>query len=279
MNCRITQSRIWNHRIELELKSHERNAWATFTFSDENLPDPPDVSKSLVQKYIKTLRNHLGRKFRYFFTGEYGPRTWRCHYHAILFGVDGTDYHNWQKRLLLGGSIPDTAKDDNAIIRRAWGERGFVSVGPIHERSVRYCVGYICKKLTKQGDKYLPQWIEGRQKASPEFSLKSQGLGRDTIDAIACILKDNPHTPWPVRQLQHGQHKMPLGRYLTQRLHKFADKERELVADTLKYAVENMEKYAKDGILDMADCCAVKNQQAALNQRARHQITSPRRKL
>lgn len=59
----------------------------------DDIPGTAVVSRSDVQKFLKRLRNRLtkayenkeDRKFRYFIASEYGPRTFRPHYHGIIF--------------------------------------------------------------------------------------------------------------------------------------------------------------------------------------------------
>lgn len=59
----------------------------------DDMPFIAIVSRSDIQKFLKRLRNRLkfryenekDRKFRYFIASEYGPKTFRPHYHGILF--------------------------------------------------------------------------------------------------------------------------------------------------------------------------------------------------
>lgn len=57
----------------------------------DDVPRVGVVSRSDVQKFLKRLRTNIFRKygnkekFRYFITSEYGPRTFRPHYHGIIF--------------------------------------------------------------------------------------------------------------------------------------------------------------------------------------------------
>lgn len=59
----------------------------------DDIPTTGVVSRSDIQKFLKRLRNRLNfryehqedRKFRYFIASEYGPNTFRPHYHGILF--------------------------------------------------------------------------------------------------------------------------------------------------------------------------------------------------
>ncbi len=59
----------------------------------DDMPVTAVVSRSDIQKFLKRLRDRLyrrykdekDRKFRYFIASEYGPNTFRPHYHGILF--------------------------------------------------------------------------------------------------------------------------------------------------------------------------------------------------
>ena len=75
----------------LEVMEHEASCFITLTYNDENLPNPPVVSKREAQLFIKRLRKLLYPKlFRYYIVGEYGDKSNRPHYHALLFGVSPT---------------------------------------------------------------------------------------------------------------------------------------------------------------------------------------------
>lgn len=45
----------------------------------------PTVSKTDVQKFLKRLRKNYGKKVRYFICAEYGPKSFKPHYHVLFF--------------------------------------------------------------------------------------------------------------------------------------------------------------------------------------------------
>ena len=121
LGCRKDQALAWSLRCHLELLDHDRASFVTLTYSDENLPATLSVQHT--QRFLKRLRKE--RSVRFFLSGEYGERTRRPHYHAILFGADETD---------------------KALLRRTWGH-GHVDVRAATPRSIAYTVGYVRKKL------------------------------------------------------------------------------------------------------------------------------------
>ena len=141
--CRINKARTWQHRIMLEAKSHNKNAFVTLTYSDENVPMNDHGEQILLkyelQNFLKRLRKYYkSESIRYFAVGEYGDQTSRPHYHLCLFGL---------------------GKEDEEIIKKAWTERGkeigFVEVGDVEPESARYIAGYTIKKLTHKEDERL----------------------------------------------------------------------------------------------------------------------------
>jgi len=126
VNCLSNQRADWTFRLKEELKNAKSAHFLTLTYSDENLRVYDyhhdkiyeykhvqesnrwleTLSKKDVQLFIKRLRAnqenyiqslHLKHKIplralkwpkiRYFIAGEYGPKTIRPHYHAIIFNI------------------------------------------------------------------------------------------------------------------------------------------------------------------------------------------------
>lgn len=133
---------------------HERESWQdacfiTLTYDRENLP-PRGLKKKDLQNFFKRLRKRV-TPLRYFACGEYGERTRRSHYHAIIFGLSKV------KAL--------------EVLPQVW-PLGHIDVGEAEEDSVRYVAGYIDKK-----------WMDGDKKSTefggmtPPFQLCSQKIG------------------------------------------------------------------------------------------------------
>ena len=150
-SCRAAKAREWSIRLKHEQSNWEREGFLTLTYSDENLPQGGKLVKEDYQKFWKRLRKNLdGRKIKYFACGEYGEKSFRPHYHAIVFGMDSRDLH---------------------IVQDSWklGER--IQLDPILKGGIEYVTGYVRKKIAIQYQVY-------RDKGLPfPFQLQSQGLG------------------------------------------------------------------------------------------------------
>ena len=63
----------------------------TLTYDDAHLPYNQSLSVRDFQLFMKRLRKEFGSGVRFFHCGEYGEKTGRPHYHAILFNCDFKD--------------------------------------------------------------------------------------------------------------------------------------------------------------------------------------------
>lgn len=130
--CCATKRSDWALRLHYEGRKHLVKKFVTLTYADSNLRWKNGVSQLLkrdVQLWLKRIR-FLGYKVRYYAVGEYGSKTYRPHYHVLLFG-----------------DVPDQ------VIRDCWVEEkasrnhgqptGHVHIGTVTEASVMYCLGYI----------------------------------------------------------------------------------------------------------------------------------------
>lgn len=89
-NCLALRRSYWTFRIREEAKNFMHSAFITLTYSEPPLSQQnvPTVEKKHLQDFFKRLRHYLdGRKIRYYAVGEYGTKTQRPHYHAIIFGL------------------------------------------------------------------------------------------------------------------------------------------------------------------------------------------------
>lgn len=146
--CRRKQSLDWCTRCVFEARGvgFDNCSFLTLTYDDLSLPSC-GVLKRHLQLFFKRLRKR-GLRFRYYACGEYGKRTHRPHYHAILFGVN-TDILR-------------------TVVDSCWSYGG-VFVGYASESSVAYTTGYCNKSYS---------WPLGQ---NPIFRLVSRrpGLGLD----------------------------------------------------------------------------------------------------
>lgn len=200
--CRINRRRIWTHRLMLEHLCSPDALFLTLTYRDEDLPDDAYLCKRDLQRFIKSIRNHFRgrkRKVRYYACGEYGERTHRPHYHAILFGV---------------------YECEAEPVSRLW-PYGAVVCGSVTPESIQYVAGYVCKKITKKED----------PKCRKEFSIMSlkPGIGYPALDKIHELMKIPAFMKMIRLQddvpsvLLHGKRALPFGRYLKNKLRVLLD--------------------------------------------------------
>lgn len=161
--CFSQTRREWITRAVCESKLHDSMIFCTFTYNDENIPRSEIVTEdgeclshytldyTHFQKFMKRLRKYFGdKKIRYMVCGEYGSHTYRPHYHAILFGLDFSDFPD----------IPEfykrNSQGDNLYIIPTLSElwsHGYVTVSSANTSTMAYVAGYVAKKLTDRQSK------------------------------------------------------------------------------------------------------------------------------
>lgn len=161
--CMRKRSNVWVLRSVHESRSHLYNCMITLTYdtfkyinnkiAGENPVDPTiKVCKRDVQLFLKRLRSWYFRKygetFKYIVAAEYGSKTHRAHYHAILFGVRFFDMHFYKKskrgnRIYLSKTLTDL-----------WGN-GICTIDSVNVSSAiaRYCTKYLSK--SRSGDSFM----------------------------------------------------------------------------------------------------------------------------
>lgn len=132
--CHAERRRDWAIRMYHEAQYHNQNSFITLTYDDEHCPEK--ISVEHLQAFLARLRKK--EKVRYFITGEYGEKTHRPHYHAIVFGTD-----------FRGGRFTYNIDDrmwGNKLLDRTW-SMGNVTVGDFTLGSAMYTAGYVSKKI------------------------------------------------------------------------------------------------------------------------------------
>lgn len=139
----------WSFRLYNEWKSSDNAYFVTLTYSTENTNG--NVSKRDIQLFLKRLRKVS--KFRYYFVSEYGPKTFRPHYHGIIFNFKAS------------------FKAIESLIYESW-EKGFTLISQLNEARINYTTGYILGKR------------ENPIGLAPNFCLMSRkpGIGACYID-------------------------------------------------------------------------------------------------
>lgn len=117
-------------RAVAESRMHDVSSFVTLTVSDDNLPAvyPHGLCHRPWQLFAKRLRKRIGN-MSYLMCGEYGARTMRPHYHAIIYG------HRF---------VDATIDTPSRLLSDAW-PYGHIMVDNINNNRIAYVAGYTCK--------------------------------------------------------------------------------------------------------------------------------------
>lgn len=228
--CVKSKIHNWQFRLDQERKRSSSALFVTLTYEDVNLTyanDSPTLVKKDFQDFMKRLRKLSINKLKYYAVGEYGSKTYRPHYHAIIFNLENPDY-----------------------IQKAWG-LGFTYSPPLTAGGVSYVLKYISKPRVKIDDK------------QPEFSLMSQGLGSNYMTPqIVSFHKSSPSKAYVV---ENG-YKKSLPRYykkkmFTEQEYNATTLFNKLRAKQLKHKQlqEYLQKYRNKSVKDVLNMLDIRN--------------------
>lgn len=144
LECRLDYARQWSIRCIHEAQMHQHNSFITLTYSDENLTKRLEYHH--FQKFMKKLRKaYPNADISYFVTGEYGDKTKRPHWHALIFGWAPPD----------GNYLYSNDRGDKVYtsetLNKLWG-KGISEFGSVTLESANYCARYAAKKLSHGHD-------------------------------------------------------------------------------------------------------------------------------
>lgn len=209
IGCRIDKSRDWQVRMVHELHCHDVAQFVTLTYRDECLPLDNGLDHSHWQKFIRSLRKRTKLKLRFFVAGEYGKRTSRPHYHAMIYGLplDDLVFHRMSKGHKVFRS---------PFLERVW-DRGQVFVG---ETVTSESCGYVASYLLKDGNRnpredYFfenPQTGERVFRKAPYVQMsRKPGLGHDWLRRFVGDVFPRDRVIRQVRRKGGGQEKVEAG--------------------------------------------------------------------
>lgn len=175
LGCRLDYSRSWADRMILELASmtEKKAIFVTLTYDNEHvtfyqsedLEDIP-IGMTLVKKDVQDFFKRLRKRFscRFYLCGEYGPKTGRPHYHAIIFGIGLSDFDDLVR---IGKNELGQLYYSSADFASIW-KNGFVTMSDVSYNTCAYVSRYVMKKA------FTNDIDDGRQ---PEFVLMSRRPG------------------------------------------------------------------------------------------------------
>lgn len=139
--CLTNKRNEWSFRLMEEYKRSKSAAFITLTYHPKFVPDQ-GVDKKHFQKFMKRLRKKSGERLRYYAVGEYGTKTNRPHYHAIIFNYYGNEN----------------------FLQSVW-PFGIVHIGKVTEASIKYTTKYVIQRHDVPRNQNKP------------FSLMSRAFG------------------------------------------------------------------------------------------------------
>lgn len=164
----------WDSASFLTLNySDDYFAWLTDKgrFSEVNNLSPQEVSA-----YWKRVRRSFDyyyddwKGLKHYTSAEYGPKTGRAHYHAIVYGVNPhDDDHRDILKFAWNEKRAEVPRNEDFQWLKSRGPKS--AVKEVLPESIRYVASYVQKKL---GGKMAKDVYGDRQ---PPFSRMSKGLG------------------------------------------------------------------------------------------------------
>lgn len=195
--CRINRRRLWTARLMLEAHVTDgASFFVTLTYDQEHLPKDGSLEPRDLQLFLKRIRERVApRRIRFYAVGEYGDRSFRPHYHLVLFGLG-----------------------DASVVEHCW-TLGRVHCGEVTEESCAYVVSYTLKRMTGKDDPRLGGRV-------PEFARMSlrPGVGAAAMEVVGDALMTKAGSMYVARSgdvssvLRSSMRMWPLGRYLRRKL-------------------------------------------------------------
>lgn len=186
LGCRLDYAKDWSLRCVMESRLHKQNSFITLTYNEDNLPKEGVVKKH-VQDFFKRLRSRLVEsssspaRISYLACGEYGSRTFRPHYHAIIFGWCPEDL-----KYFFTDSNSGCKVYKSSFLDSVW-KHGFTTVGEdVSYECCNYVARYVVKKQIQEEQNV--KFFEQRNKSfilssrRPAIGLESlKRLGRQIV--------------------------------------------------------------------------------------------------
>lgn len=181
IGCLLDKSRSWatrsmhEYQIQKEVYGQE-SCFVTLTFNDEMLHQrekPDSLNKKEFQKFIKRMRKAISERYnkeiRIFGCGEYGSKSFRPHYHLIIYGFNFPDRKIFKYKK---GIAYYRSEFLESIWKPPYSEKGygFSVIGDCTFESSAYVARYCTKKIMHNYDERL----KGKE---PEYIISPRKVG------------------------------------------------------------------------------------------------------
>lgn len=174
LQCRLDHSHQWADRLALEFSRCHRAVFVTLTYNNDHVPRSEKgfltLSSRDCQLFFKRLRKRFpDRRIRYLLCGEYGSRTFRPHYHAIIFNLSICDFPDLQYKNSNELGNPFFT---SSVFESIW-SNGFCLLSDVSWNTFAYVARYTAKK-------YMASSMQLFDRRSPFIlSSRSPGIGMD----------------------------------------------------------------------------------------------------
>lgn len=178
-SCKMNSSSHWAARCLLESSMHEKNCFVTLTYRPADMArccphgslNPKDL-----QDFWKRLRKaYPDAEISYFACGEYGSKSERPHFHAIIFNFDFDD-----KEIVKASKhgSKEYKLYSSSTLEKIW-SHGICRIGDVNYESAGYVARYTLKKhYGKLADKFyngrIPEFtrVSNKRPIAKEWLLK-----------------------------------------------------------------------------------------------------------
>lgn len=181
LGCRSDQAREWAIRLTHEAQTHEHAWFITLTYDEESIPQFGSLDPRDPTLFLKRLRRkYKGRRLSYYLCGEYGERTQRPHYHAVLCGAPLLDRDRLPNRNGSASWVSDT-------LATTW-THGLHEFTNVSYAAAAYVAGYVRKKVRARHDRTRYTRVDPSTgeivELQPEYSRMSRrpAIGRRFIE-------------------------------------------------------------------------------------------------
>ncbi len=201
IGCQEGQKRDWSVRCFHEALMHSHH-WTdpdtkitteipnssivTLTYNDEHLPADGCLHHEDFQRFMKRLRKRRSdqadtRPVRYFMCGEYGGKSLRSHFHAIIFGESFDDRYS----VVEGNKTHQMSYELDSLWTQSSHGRppsnmGRATVDSFSFAGAAYVAGYVAKKITSgqngpMEDTFSPDGVRVIRPIAAEYRKMSTG--------------------------------------------------------------------------------------------------------
>lgn len=208
--CKTRRASCWGIRLMEQMKVSNEGHFVTLTYDTKYVPITNkgymSLKKKDLQDFIKRLRqwhdeNH--GSIKYYAVGEYGGKTYRPHYHLILYNA---------KIEYIEKAWSECVNKKQQKYKRI----GHIHYGKLEEASAAYTLKYISKA------KRIPAHCNDDR--IPEFALMSKGLGKNYLTERMINWHTADHVKRMYIPLKDGK-KAPMPRYYKERIYTPLQKE------------------------------------------------------